>query len=163
MRLTLQHSKTSLSIPIVDSGKELTYYTYDNKTMFITVDLSNPKPTYLQIVEAVRRAIATGALKPGDRLPPIREAAVQARVNRNTVSRAYQELEHQGLVRPRQGSGCFITDDGPNLERGERLHLLKRMAEELALEAYHFRVPVDEVTEMLKQSAGELGKETENE
>ena len=131
--------------------------------MFITVDLSNPKPTYLQIVEAVRRAIATGALKQGERLPPIREAAVQARVNRNTVSRAYLELEHQGLVRTRQGSGCFVTDDGPNLKRAERLRLLKRMAEELALEAYHYRIRIDEVTDMLKQSAAQLGKETKDE
>ena len=76
-------------------------------TMIITIDLTNPKATYLQIVEAIRRAIATGALKPGDRLPTIREVAVQARVNRNTVSRAYLELEHQGLVRSRQGSGSY--------------------------------------------------------
>ena len=67
--------------------------------MLITVDLSNPKPVYLQITEAVRNSIAVGSLQPGDRLPAIRETAVQTRVNRNTVSRAYLELEHLGLVR----------------------------------------------------------------
>jgi len=128
--------------------------------MIITVDLNNPKPTYLQIVEAVRRAIATGALKPGDQLPTIREVAVQARVNRNTVSRAYLELEHQGLVRSRQGSGCFVTDAGPNLEREERLMVLERMTDELALEAYHYRIPIKEVVEMIKKSAEQLGKES---
>ncbi len=131
--------------------------------MFITVDLSNPKPTYLQIVEAVRRAIATGALKPGDQLPTIREAAVQARVNRNTVSRAYLELEHQGLVRNRQGAGCFVTQDGPNVERKERINQLKRLTDELAVEAYHYRVPIEEVVDLLKESAGQLGKESKNE
>jgi len=131
--------------------------------MIITIDLNNPKPTYLQIVESVRRAIATGALKPGDQLPTIREAAIQARVNRNTVSRAYLELEHQGLVRARQGSGCFVTDAGPNLEREERLRLIQRLVEELALEAFHFRIPLEEVLELLKQSAEQLGKENQDE
>lgn len=131
--------------------------------MFITVDLSNPKPTYLQIVEAVRRAIATGALKPGDQLPTIRETAVQARVNRNTVSRAYLELEHQGLVRNRQGAGCFVTRDGPSVERKERINQLKRLTDELAVEAYHYRIPIEEVVDLLKESAGQLGKEPKNE
>jgi len=125
--------------------------------------MSNPKATYLQIVDCIRRAIATGALKPGDQLPTIREAAVQARVNRNTVSRAYLELEHLGLVRPRQGSGCFVTDAGPNLERKERLKALTRLTDELALEAYHHRIPLDQVIEMLRKSANKLGKESEHE
>ncbi|MFH1739828.1 MAG: GntR family transcriptional regulator [bacterium] len=131
--------------------------------MIITVDLSNPKPTYLQIVEAIRRAVATGALKPGDQLPTIRDVAIQARVNRNTVSRAYLELEHQGLVRSRQGSGSYISDDGPSLAREERVRVLKRMSDELALEAYHYRIPINEVAKMLEESAAELGKEAEDE
>ncbi len=125
--------------------------------MIITIDYNDPKATYLQIVESVRRAIATGALKPGDRLPTIREAAVQVRVNRNTVSRAYLELEHLGLTRSRQGSGCYVTDSGPNLERKERMRILTRMADQLALEAYHYKVPIDDVIELLRQSAGKLG------
>lgn len=132
-------------------------------TMFIKLDPSAPKPTYLQIVEEVRRAIATGALRPGDQLPTIREVAVQARVNRNTVSRAYLELEHQGLVRARQGSGSFVTDGGTNLARRERLRQLKRMADELALEAFHYRIPVEDVVEMLRESAGKMGKESQDE
>ena len=133
-----------------------------SSTMIITIDLSNSKPAYLQIVEAVRRAIAIGALKPGDKLPTIRDAAVQARVNRNTVSRAYLELEHQGLVRSRQGSGSYISEDGPTIERGECLRQLKQLADEIALEAFHFKIPIEEVAEMLKQSATELGGDTEN-
>lgn len=85
--------------------------------MIISVDLYNAKPAYLQITDAVRQAIAMGSLKPGDRLPPIREAAIQTRVNRNTVSRAYLELEHQGLVQARQGSGVFVTERGAEHEQ----------------------------------------------
>ena len=130
--------------------------------MIITIDLSNPKATYLQIVESVRRAIATRALKPGDQLPTIREAAVQARVNRNTVSRAYLELEHMGVVRARQGAGCFVTDDGPGLEKKERLKILKRMSDDLTLEANHYQISIDEIIDMIRNSAGRLSKENEN-
>lgn len=125
--------------------------------MIITIDLNDPKPTYLQIVDSVRRAIASGALKPGDQLPTIRDAAVQARVNRNTVSRAYLELEHLGFVRARQGAGSFVTDNGPGLEREQRLKIIQRMADELALEAHHYQIGVDLVIEMLRNSAGNLG------
>ena len=85
--------------------------------MIIAVDLYNAKPAYLQIVDVVRQAIALGSLKSGDRLPPIREAAIQTRVNRNTVSRAYLELEHQGLVQARQGSGVYVTNGGAEQEQ----------------------------------------------
>ncbi len=130
--------------------------------MIITIDLNNQKPTYLQIVDNIRRAIATGALKAGDQLPTIREAAVQARVNRNTVSRAYLELEHLGLIRSRQGAGSFVSDSGPTLEHEERLKALQSMADELALEAYHYQIPLDDVIEMLRESAGKLGKESDH-
>lgn len=131
--------------------------------MIITVDPSNPKPTYLQIVDSIRRAIATGAVKPGDQLPTIRDVAVQARVNRNTVSRAYLELEHMGLVRSRQGSGSFLTDNGPGLEQKERLKIIKRIADELALEASHYKIPLDQVIAIVRESAAELNKESDHE
>lgn len=127
--------------------------------MIITIDLSNPKPTYLQIVDCIRRAIATGALQPGDQLPTIRDAAVQARVNRNTISRAYLELEHLGLVRSRQGSGSFVTESGPQMEKKERLQILRRMADELVLESVHYQVPIEEVIQMIRNSAKKLAKE----
>lgn len=129
--------------------------------MIITIDLNNPKATYLQIVESVRRAIATGALQPGDKLPTIREAAVQARVNRNTVSRAYLELEHLGMVRARQGAGFYVTDDGPGLEREERLKILQRMADDLMLEAHHYRIDPDQIVEMIHAGAQKLGGQTQ--
>lgn len=130
--------------------------------MFIQIDLSNPKPAYLQIVESVRRAIATGALKPGDQLPTIREVAVESRVNRNTVSRAYLELEHQGLVTARQGSGCYVTDNG--LERGKAgaREVLQQLASELAMEAHLSQVPIEDVTEMVRESAKQWNRETDH-
>jgi GntR family transcriptional regulator len=77
----------------------------------IDVDPRNPLPLYLQLIEQLRRQIVLGALRPGDRLPTVRELAARARVNRNTAARAIQALEGQGLVWTRVGQGTFVADD----------------------------------------------------
>ncbi len=130
--------------------------------MFITIDLNNPTPTYLQIAEAVRRAMATGSLQAGDRLPTIREAAVQARVNRNTVSRAYLELEHQNLVRARQGSGYYVTDNGPGLDLEERLRGLEKRAHELVQEARLSQTDTEALIQIVRRCAKEFENRTES-
>lgn len=121
--------------------------------MLITIDLSDPKPVYLQITDAVRDAIALGSLQPGDRLPAIREMAVQTRVNRNTVSRAYLELEHQGLVRARQGSGFYVTDDGADIERSIRQRALDARVRELVADARLSHTPTERLLQMVRECA----------
>jgi GntR family transcriptional regulator len=66
-------------------------------------------PTYLQLVDQVRRGILLGYLCDGDRLPTVREVAAALVVNPNTVAKAYRELEREGLVTPRAGQGTFVT------------------------------------------------------
>ncbi|MDA0790914.1 MAG: GntR family transcriptional regulator [Proteobacteria bacterium] len=119
--------------------------------MFVTIDIANPKPAYLQITEAVCNAIALGALKPGDRLPAIREAATQARVNRNTVSRAYLELEHQGLVHARQGSGYFVSELGSEKERSRRVDQLRTAARSMVVEAQVAGLELETLLEIVRQ------------
>ena len=121
--------------------------------MLIRVNLSDPKPVYQQIVDAVRNAIARGSLQPGDRLPAIRETAIQTRVNRNTVSRAYLELEHQGLVRARQGSGFFVTDDGADRERSIRQETLLAQVQELVTDARLSNTSTSELLRMVRVCA----------
>jgi GntR family transcriptional regulator len=124
--------------------------------MLITVDLSNPKPVYLQITDAVQIAIALGSLQPGDRLPTIRETAVQTRVNRNTVSRAYLELEHQGLVRARQGSGFYVTDDGAERERSIRQAALATQVRELVVDARLSNTSTERLLQIVRECAETL-------
>lgn len=64
---------------------------------------------YLQLMEQVKHAINSGVLRDGDRLPTIRKVAEDLVVNPNTVARAYRELEHEGLLETRHGSGVFVT------------------------------------------------------
>lgn len=76
----------------------------------IEVDPTDSVPLYLQICRQLRRLIMIGALKPGDRIPAVRELAARARVNRNTAARAIQLLEQQGVVRTETGRGTFVED-----------------------------------------------------
>lgn len=78
--------------------------------MFFRLNQSSGVPLYLQLMDQVRHAIDTGALKPGDQLPGIRKLAEDLVMNPNTVVRAYRELEHEGVLELRHGSGAFIAE-----------------------------------------------------
>jgi GntR family transcriptional regulator len=66
-------------------------------------------PIYLQLMEQVKHAIETGAMRPGEQLPGIRPLAEELVINPNTVAKAYRELEHEGVIELRQGAGAFIS------------------------------------------------------
>lgn len=69
-------------------------------------------PVYVQLVEQVKHAIETGAIEAGDQLPSVRKMAEDLLINPNTVLRAYQDLEREGIIELRHGSGAFIRDSG---------------------------------------------------
>ena len=75
----------------------------------VSVDPRDPTPLYAQLERGLRAAIATSRLRPGDQLPTVRELAVDLRVNANTVSRVYAELERAGVIQTKRGVGSFIT------------------------------------------------------
>jgi GntR family transcriptional regulator len=66
-------------------------------------------PIYLQLMEQVKHAVETGALRPGDQLPGIRPLAEELVINPNTVAKAYRELEHEGVIELRHGAGAFVA------------------------------------------------------
>ena len=73
--------------------------------------LDNDRPIYLQLMERIQQDIVSGIYKPGDRLPSVRDLAVEAAVNPNTMQKALSELERSGLVYSQRTSGRFITED----------------------------------------------------
>ncbi|MEO7996592.1 MAG: GntR family transcriptional regulator [Gemmatimonadaceae bacterium] len=85
--------------------------------MFTRTDPSSGIPVYLQLVEQVKHAIATGLLMPGAQLPGVRPAAVDLVINPNTVVKAYRELEHEGFIEVRHGAGAFVSPSAPSLLR----------------------------------------------
>jgi GntR family transcriptional regulator len=70
---------------------------------------SSGVPIYLQLMEQVKHAVETGALRPGDQLPGIRPLAEELVINPNTVAKAYRELEHAGVIELRHGAGAFVS------------------------------------------------------
>ena len=94
------------------------------------IDQDDPTPLYAQLERAIRVAIATGRLKASDRLPTVRQLAVDLAINPNTVLRAYRELELGGLLETQQGTGTFITSKKPEKSQVERERQLNQLAGE---------------------------------
>ena len=88
-------------------------------------NLDNDRPIYLQLMERIQHDIISGVYKPGDKIPSVRDLALDAAVNPNTMQKALSELERNGLVYSQRTSGRFITDDE---------ELLKNMKMQLATE-----------------------------
>jgi len=107
-------------------------------------------PIYVQIVNQVKYLVAAGRLAPGEEIPPIRTLAQQLVVNPNTVAKAYHELEREGVVSKRHGSGTYISDHGSPLARRERVKILSQRVDALLAEARHMDVPLAEVIDLIR-------------
>jgi len=77
--------------------------------MLLRPNPSTGVPIYLQLMEQVKHAIETGALRPGEQLPGIRPLAEELVINPNTVAKAYRELQHEGVIELRHGAGAFVS------------------------------------------------------
>ena len=85
-------------------------YQYTAHLTIFHINPSTGLPLYLQLMEQIRHAIETGALKAGDQLPTIRKVAEDLVVNPNTVVRAYRELQREGIIELKHGSGAFVSE-----------------------------------------------------
>src|SRR6476659_9336822 len=119
-----------------------------------TVDPSDPTPIYAQLDRGIRAAIASGRLAVGDRLPTVRQLAIDLRVNANTVAKVYSELERAGVLTTQRGVGTFVReqvepDDRNSRARG-REQLLRRVTDRLLADAHAAGLTIDEVIERLE-------------
>ena len=126
--------------------------------MIIRVQSSLGVPIYQQIESQVKHAIAAGALRQDDTLPPVRKLAVELRINPNTVARAYQNLERDGILRTVPGGGCYVNGQSPGLLKSEKLRRLKPLATQLAVEAKQLRLAREDLMQLLEISYDELGE-----
>ena len=104
------------------------------------VNFKSGKPVYLQVVDQVKAAAASGAVRPGEPLPSIRPLAEELCVNRNTVAKAYAELESQGVVETVAGKGCFVGANNSPFKKEVRLKLLAEQLDETVIQAHHLLV-----------------------
>lgn len=124
--------------------------------MLIRIDPRSPEPLFEQVVFAVKAALAKGTAKAGDRLPSVRELARELAINPNTVVRAYEALERDGVVVRRQGAGCFLSDRGSDLAQGEKRKQLLDLMRRAATEAFHLGFTADDVKKSLGQCLDEV-------
>jgi GntR family transcriptional regulator len=115
------------------------------------IDARSGVPLYRQIIEQVKFAIARGKLGPGDRLPTVRQLAVDLSINPNTVIRAYRELEIEGVLETHQGSGTFVSTRKPDIDRLERQRMLDQILTDLLARASTYGLSLEDVLEGLRQ------------
>src|SRR5438132_7708927 len=108
--------------------------------MLFQVNFKSGKPVYLQIADQVRHAAASGALREGESLPSIRPLAEELHVNRNTVAKAYAELESQGVIETIPGKGCFLKETHSPFTKSAREHILIKEIDEAIVAAHHLQV-----------------------
>ena len=87
------------------------------REIIVNYIFDNDRPIYIQLVEILRKEIVSGKLKAGERLPSVRELALTARVNPNTMQKALVELENEGLVYTERTNGKFVTQDSKLIEK----------------------------------------------
>ena len=118
--------------------------------MEIRIDAKSGVPFYRQIIEQVKFAIARGAVASGDRLPTVRQLAVDLSINPNTVIRAYRELEIEGVLETQQGSGTFVGTKEPEVDELERQRMLDQILTELLARASGYGLSLEDVLDGLR-------------
>lgn len=119
--------------------------------MLFQLNFKSGLPVYLQLADQVRAAAASGALRPGEPLPGIRPLAEQLRVNRNTVAKAYTELEAQGVIETVAGKGCFLKDGQSLLKKSARHDLLTTEIDQAIVAAHHLQVRRDDFLKLVEE------------
>ncbi len=121
--------------------------------MDFSIDPASRQPICRQLILQIREAIARGKLRPEERLPSVRELSRILVVNPNTIARVYAELEREGILNTRPGSGVFVANPGSELSRKVRRERLRDAADRLLTEAVHWQFTADEVFQLIQERA----------
>ena len=124
--------------------------------MQFRVDTASSEPIYRQIAAQVRRGVAEGRLREGEKLPSVRGLSRELVVNPNTVARAYSELEAAGLLVTRRGLGVFVAAAGSDLTLAARRKRLDALVDALLVDALHLDLTLEDVQAAVRRRAGRL-------
>ena len=119
--------------------------------MTFQLNFKSGKAVYLQLVEQVQLAAASGALRTGDALPGIRALAEELRVNRNTIARAYTELESLGVIETRAGKGCFVRENNTPFRKDVRRKALAETIDQAVVNAHHLQIGKDDFLRLAEE------------
>ncbi|SNS46656.1 transcriptional regulator, GntR family [Granulicella rosea] len=127
----------------------------------LRVSASSGVPVYLQIEQQIKQSIASGLLRAGDPLPSTRRAAAELRINPNTVARAFQNLEREGVIRTVPGGGTYVAtlaSTGAVLLKTEKIRRLRPLATQFAVEGSQLRLSAEDLHKLLDAALQELEK-----
>lgn len=122
------------------------------------LNFNSPKPIYMQMVDEVKKAMARGELSPGDKIPSHKERAQMSQVNPNTVQRAYQEMEREGLTETLRGQGTFIKSD-PSMLMNIRSEMAQAAAQQFIEEMRGLGIELEEMERILHDQLSKKNKE----
>ena len=114
------------------------------------LDYSSGVPIYRQIIDQIRYGIASGQLRLGEQLPTVRALAVELKVNLNTVSKAYKELEIKEILSTQQGSGTYINKSEVMLSEKERTDRLREICTQFTSKAFSYGFTLEEIIQALQ-------------
>lgn len=119
--------------------------------MLIQINFKSGMPVYLQVIDQIKAAAAAGGLRPGEPLPSIRPLAEELRINRNTVAKAYTELESQGIIETIPGKGCFLKENNSPYKKEVRMKLLSDEIDAAIVQAHHLQVANAEFVDLVQK------------
>lgn len=126
--------------------------------MNITINTKDGVPIYRQISNQIRYMVASGLLRPGEEISPVRTLALTLNVTPNTVVKAYDELEATGVIFKRRGAGTYISDEQSPLADRERRRIIEARIDSLLAEAHQLDFNAEDLLELIKQRQAELSE-----
>lgn len=124
----------------------------------IQIDSRNSRPIYEQIVDAIKENILKGILRPGDKLPSVREMSSMITANPNTVSRAYMELERQGVTETLRGRGTYVSSNYKVKMGEESMEKLKEDIKKIIVEAHYMGIKKEDMMKIVGELYEEVKK-----
>ena len=121
--------------------------------MQIRIDNASDRAVYQQIIDQIKRDIALGRLLKDEKLPTVRQLAGQLAINPNTIAKAYRQLEQEGIIVTRPGTGAFVANLDSHLSRTVKRKLLSEELERIAIEAFHMQIDRQTLLEWFNNAA----------
>ena len=118
--------------------------------MFLHIDYNSAEPIYRQAVEQIKLMVVSGALRPGDRMPSIRELAKNLKINPTTAAKIYSELAHAGVLTLRQGQGAFVSATTERLAPKEVRRIVADYAKKMLVEGLRLGLTREQIDQIIE-------------
>jgi GntR family transcriptional regulator len=123
----------------------------------IHIDPRSSIPIYEQIIKQMKELCMKGILKSGEKVPSVRELSIMIVANPNTVSKAYKELEREGVIETLRGRGTFVTETFQNESDEEKIGMLKDQLKTIVVDAFYAGVKIDDIHKWISEIEKEMG------